>query len=341
MSTLAETQVGAQPETRELSYREAIRLALEHEMEQDPTVLLLGEDIGDAGGPFKTSEGLLKRFGPNRVFDTPIAENCFVGVGIGMAVTGFRPVVEIMFADFLAVAFDAIVNEAAKYRYMSGGKFAVPLTIRAIGGGTGRFGAQHSQTAESWFTGIPGLRVVAAATAPDAYGLLRSAIRDPNPVLFFEHKGLYVRKAEVTTGERGLVPIGKARVNRPGRDVTVVATLLMVERSLAAAATLAEEGVDVEVIDLRTLHPMDLDTLRRSVEKTGRLVTVEEQPKPQGWGNAVIASLAEAGVPFKTPPVRIALPDIPLAYSPGLEDAMLPGPASIAETIRQLVRAGR
>ena len=337
MSTPVETLSVPATAAAELTYREAIRLALQHEMAEDPTVLLLGEDVGEAGGVFKTSEGLFQRFGPNRVIDTPIAENCFVGVGIGLAVTGFRPVVEIMFADFLAVAMDAIVNEAAKYRFMSGGKFAVPLTIRAIGGGSGRFGAQHSQTAESWCAGIPGLKVVTAAAPADAYGLLRSAIRDPNPVLFLEHKALYLRKGRVQADSGGLVPIGKARVSREGGDVTVVATLLMLERSLAAADVLEKEGISVEVIDLRTIAPLDLPAVQRSVEKTGRLITVEEQPVVQGWGNAVIAHLAEQGVRFTAPPRRVGLPDYPMPYSPVLEDATLPQPTTIAAVARQVV----
>lgn len=340
VSTPAETLVATNFGVQELSYRDAIRLAMEHEMEQDPTVLLMGEDVGLPGGPFKTSEGLVARFGHNRILDTPIAENCFVGVGIGLAVTGFRPVVEIMFADFLAVAFDAVVNEAAKYRFMSGGKFAVPLTIRAIGGGTGRFGAQHSQTAESWFAGIAGLKVVAAATPADAYGLLRAAIREPNPVLFLEHKGLYVRKGQVDVGEVGIIPLGTARMRRTGRDATVVATLLMVERAVAAAETLSQEGIDVEVIDLRSIAPMDLDTIRASVQKTGGLITVEEQPIPQGWGSTLIASLVEAGVALKHPPRRVGLPDYPVPYSPPLEDGALPSAIQIATAIRQTVAGG-
>ncbi len=338
MPTRVEAPPATVARTQELTYRDAIRLAMEHEMEQDPRVLLLGEDVGDPGGPFKTSEGLIHRFGPNRILDTPIAENCFVGVGIGLAITGFRPVVEIMFADFLAVAMDAVVNEAAKYCFMSGGKIAVPLTIRAIGGGTGRFGPQHSQTTESWFAGIPGLKVVAAASPSDAYGLLRTAIRDPDPVLFLEHKGLYVRKDAVETGEGGLIPLGRARVRREGGQVTVVATLLMVDRALAAAELLAQEGIEAEVIDLRSLAPMDLPAIVRSVEKTGRLVTVEEQPVNQGWGNVVIASLVEAGTRFRVAPKRIGLPDFPMPYSPVLEDAVLPNGERIAAAIRPLVR---
>jgi pyruvate dehydrogenase E1 component beta subunit len=334
----AEASVASKPATSEMAYRDAICLALEHEMEADPTVLLLGEDVGDAGGPFKTSPGLLQRFGPDRVFDTPIAENCFVGVGIGLAVTGFRPVVEIMFADFLAVAMDSIVNEAAKYRFMSGGKFRVPLTIRAIGGGKGRFGAQHSQTCESWFTGIPGLRVVAAATPQDAYGLLRSAIRDPNPVLILEHKGLFARKGPVTTGELGLVPLGSAQVKRSGRDVTVVATLYMVDRALSAAEELARDGIDAEIIDLRSLAPLDLATIQRSVQKTGRLVTVEEQPRAGGWGSSLVGRLTEEGMRWASPPLRVTLPDIPMPYSPVLEDAVIPSAGQIAAAVSSVSR---
>lgn len=337
MSTLAEpTTTGIA--TRELTYREAIRLAMVHEMERDPTVLLLGEDVGDPGGPFKTDEGLLSQFGPQRVLDTPIAENCFVGVGIGLAITGFRPVVEIMFADFLAVASDAVVNEAAKFRFLAGGRFEVPLTIRAIGGATGRFGAQHSQTTESWYIGVPGLRIVAAATPADAYGLLRSAIRDPNPVIFYEHKGLYVRKGQVAVGSEGLVPLGAARVARRGHDVTVVATLLMVERALAAAEALSQEGVDVEVIDLRSLAPLDLETISESVTRTGRLVTVEEQHRPGGWGAEIVSSLVELGVPFNAPPRRLTLPDFPVPYSPTLEDAVLPAVDTIIEAVKSQIR---
>jgi acetoin:2,6-dichlorophenolindophenol oxidoreductase subunit beta len=337
VSTLAEV-AAAQPATQELTYREAIRLAMLHEMESDPRVLLLGEDVGDPGGPFKTDEGLLAKFGPNRILDTPIAENCFVGVGIGLAITGFRPIVEIMFADFLAVATDAVVNEAAKFRFLAGGRFEVPLTIRAIGGATGRFGAQHSQTTESWFIGIPGLRIVAASTPGDAYGLLRSAIRDPNPVIFYEHKALYVHKGPVAIGSDGLIPLGSARIARPGRDVTVVATLLMVERSLAAAEALANEGIDVEVIDLRSLAPIDMATITESVERTGRLLTVEEQHRPGGWGAELISSLVEGGHSFKASPRRLTLPDFPVPYSPVLEDAVLPRAETIADAVRAITR---
>lgn len=336
MSTLAEA-TAITPATQQVTYREAIRLAMLHEMESDPTVLLLGEDVGEPGGPFKTDEGLFAQFGPNRVIDTPIAENGFLGVGIGLAITGFRPVVEIMFADFLLTAADALVNEAAKFRFLAGGRFEVPLTVRAIGGATGRFGAQHSQTTESWYIGIPGLKVVAASTAADAYGLLRSAIRDPNPVLFYEHKGLYARKASVTTGFDGLVPLGKARVARPGEDVTIIGSLLMVERAMKAAENLAQEGIEAEVVDLRSLAPLDMETVSNSVGRTRRVLTVEEQHRPGGWGAEVISGLVEGGMRFAAPPRRLTLPDIPVPYSPPLEDAVVPGVDAIADAVRGLI----
>lgn len=333
MSTLTET-APVQASTQELTYREAIRLALLHEMERDSRVVLMGEDVGEAGGPFKTDEGLLARFGATRVLDTPIAENCFVGVAIGMALTGFRPVVEIMFSDFLAVAADALVNEAAKFRFLAGGRFQLPLTIRAIGGATGRFGAQHSQTTESWFIGVPGLKIVAAGTPGDAYGLLRSAIRDPNPVLFYEHKGLLVRKGPVVIGDDALIPLGTARIARPGKAVTVVASLLMVDRAIKAAEQLASEGIEIEVIDLRSLAPLDLQTIGESVGRTGRLLTVEEQHRPGGWGAEVISSLSEQGAQFAVAPRRLTLPDFPVPYSPPLEDLVVPDADAIVKAVR-------
>jgi acetoin:2,6-dichlorophenolindophenol oxidoreductase subunit beta len=336
MSTLAEA-ASLQTATQELTYREAIRLALLHEMENDPRVLLMGEDVGEAGGPFKTDEGLLAQFGATRVIDTPIAENGFLGVAIGLAITGFRPVVEIMFADFLLTAADALVNEAAKFRFLAGGRFEVPLTVRAIGGATGRFGAQHSQTTESWYIGVPGLRVVAAATPADAYGMLRSAIRDPNPVLFYEHKGLLVRKGPVTAGTGGLIPLGKARIARQGSDATVLASLLMVDRSMKAAEALAAEGIEIEVIDLRSLAPIDLETITESVKRTRRLLTVEEQHRPGGWGAEVISALAEQGQLLLKPPRRLTLPDFPVPYSPVLEDAVVPSAGAIGQAVRALL----
>lgn len=321
----------------ELTYRQAITAALDDEMAEDRAVLLMGEDVGAAGGVFKTNEGLIEKYGPERVFNTPISENGFVGVALGMGVRGLRPVVEIMFSDFLPSAGDAIVNELPKFRFMSGGQTSVPVTVRAIGGGTGRFGTQHSATGESWFIGLPGLRAVAAGSPRAAYELLRAAIRHDNPVLFFEHKGLYGRKGPV---RRGVVAeFGRAEVVRHGADVTIVATLLMVERSLAAAAALAEEGIDAEVIDLRWLSPLDLATLRSSVERTGRLVIAEEQVHAGGWGATVVSRLVSEGAKFASPPRAVSLPDdLLIPYSPPLEDAIIPSPDRIAEAARAAAR---
>jgi len=325
------------PAVEEMTYREAVRAALSDELSADPHVVFLGEDIGAAGGSFKTSDGLLAAFGPSRVIDTPISENGFVGAALGMAVTGMRPVVEIMFADFLPSAGDAMINELPKFRFMSGGQTDVPLTIRAIGGATGHFGTQHSATSESWFMQMPGLLVVTAGSPGSAYGLLRAAIRLDDPVLFLEHKGMYSHKGLVDRGAR-LPEVGKAEIVRPGRDVTVVATLLMVPRALEAAALLAAEGIEAEVIDLRWITPLDLDTIRESVNRTDRLAVVEEQVHMGGWGATIISLLAQEGLPENTMPRAVSLPNMPLAFSPPLEDAAVPSAERIAAALRELVQ---
>jgi pyruvate/2-oxoglutarate/acetoin dehydrogenase E1 component len=331
MSTLTEVAESAAVAELDLTYREAITAALDDEMAADDSVLLMGEDVASDGGVFKTNHGLVEKYGLERVRPTPICENGFVGVALGMSLAGLRPVVEVMFADFLPTAGDAVVNQLPKYRFMSGGQFAVPVTIRAISGAGGRFGTQHSATGESWFMGLPGLRVVTASSPGSAYELLRAAIRDPNPVLFHEHKGLYGRKGPVRRGMIG--EIGRAAVVRPGGDVTIVATLLMVERALAAAEMLADAGIDAEVIDLRWVRPLDLTTLNASVEKTGRLVVVEEQVHAGGWGAAIVSELTIGGVRWATPPRRVSLPDdLPIPYSPPLEDAVLPSIDRIVST---------
>ena len=323
--------------TTTLTYREAVNAALEDEMEHDERVLLMGEDVGADGGVFKTNGGLAERF-PGRVLNTPICENTFVGVAIGMSVTGLRPVVEIMFSDFLPTAGDAIVEELPKFRFMSGGQCAVPVTVRSIGGGTGRFGTQHSATGESWFMGLPGLKIACAGTPAGAYGLLRAAIQEDDPVLIFEHKGLYGRKGEVLRGEAGIARVGKASVDREGTDVTIVSTLLMTDRSLAAADSLAEQGVSAEVIDLRWLRPLDIDTIRASVEKTGRLVVAEEQVHRGGWGATVISELTMGGIEWRRPPRAVSLPEhLLIPYSPTLEDAVIPSAESIAEAASALL----
>ena len=334
MSTQTETEATAEAAaTTELTYRDAINVALDDAMAADDAVLLMGEDVTSDGGVFKTNTGLVEKYGTERVRNTPICENGFLGVALGMSLVGLRPVVEFMFADFLPSAGDVIVNQLPKYRYMSGGQTAVPVTIRSICGATGRFGTQHSATGESWFMHLPGLRIVTASSPGSAYSLLRAAIDDPNPVLFFEHKGLYGRKGTVNRGE--IAEIGQAAVLRPGSDVTIVATLLMVERSLAAAEQLAGEGIDAEVIDLRWLRPLDLPAVRSSVDKTGRLVVVEEQVHAAGWGATIVSELTIGGVRWASAPRRLSLPDdLPIPYTPTLEDQVLPGVEGIVATAR-------
>jgi len=333
MSTLTEAAPStAQPEAVELTYREAVNAAIEDAMADDPAVVLMGEDVNADGGVFKTNYGLPDRF-PGRVIPTPICENGFMGVALGMSITGMRPVVEIMFADFLPMAGDAIVNQLPKYRFMSGGQFTVPVTVRVIAGGGGRFGTQHSATAESWYMAQPGMRLAAASSPQAAYELLRAAIRNDDPVLVFEHKALYPRKGLVRRGS--VSDIGTARVVREGNDVTIVGSLLMVERSLHAAETLAAEGISAEVIDLRWVRPIDLPTIEASVRKTGRLVIAEEQWHEGGWGATVISELVQRGVAFKAPPVAVSLPhDLLIPYSPTLEDEMIPTAERIAAAAR-------
>ena len=323
--------------TVELTYREAIGAALAAELEADPTVLLMGEDVATAGGVFKTNEGLPERFGLERIRNTPICENGFIGVALGMAVTGLRPVVEIMFSDFLPTAGDAIVNELPKFRFMSGGQCVVPVTVRAIGGATGRFGTQHSATGESWYMGLPGLKVATAGTPASAYGVLRAAIRSDDPVLFFEHKGLYGRKGAVELGEGGILEIGKAGVLRQGSDVTVLSTLLMADRASAAADLLAQEGIAAEVLELRWIRPIDYATIIESVSRTGRLLIVEEQVHAGGWGATVISELIMRGVPMARPQALSLPDDLLISYSPTLEDAIIPSVEVIAERIRTAV----
>ena len=337
MSTLVEAVHSGTVTEVEFTYREAINAALEDEMAADSTVVLIGEDVQADGGVFKTNIGLLERFGPARVRSTPICENGFMGVALGMSLTGLRPVVEIMFSDFLPSAGDAIVNQLPKYRYMSGGQFSVPVTIRSISGALGRFGTQHSATGESWFMSLPGLRVVTASSPGSAYELLRTAIRDNNPVIFHEHKAMYARKGIVRRG--AVAQLGKAEVLRTGTDITIVATLLMVERALAAAAALEAEGMSAEVIDLRWIRPLDLPTVGASVAKTGRLVIAEEQVHAGGWGATIISELAMAGQVWRSVPQSVGLPyDIPIPYSPPLEDEVIPSAERIAAAARAALR---
>jgi pyruvate/2-oxoglutarate/acetoin dehydrogenase E1 component len=336
MSTQLENAASEMADVTQMTYREAVRSALADELASDPRVMMMGEDVASAGGVFKTNEGLPEEF-PGRVVNTPICENTFIGVAIGMAITGMRPIVEIMFSDFLPTAADAIMEELPRMRFMSGGQCSLPVTIRSMGGGGGRFGTQHSATAESWFMGLPGLKVGTAGTPAGAYAMLRAAIRDEDPVLLIEHKALMMRKGPVARGEHAIAEVGRAVVERKGRNVTIVSTLLMTDRSLLAAEQLAAEGIDAEVIDLRWLRPLDYDTVRASVEKTGRLVVAEEQVHAAGWGATLISRLAMDGVALAAPPRAVSLPDdLLIAYSPPLEDAIIPSADAIAQAARDV-----
>ena len=299
--------------------RQAVGRALADEMEHDPTVILMGEDIGAAGGAFKATEGLFEQFGPRRVLDTPISEMGFVGAGVGAAATGLRPVVEIMFIEFLGVALDELVTEGARMRYLSRGRLSVPLTVRAAAGAGLGFGCQHSQMLEHWFTATPGLKVVVPSDPASAYGLLRAAIRDDDPTVVLEHKALYGDRGEVTVGEEGLLPLGRARLRRTGGDVTVVGIGATVKTALEAA-DLAGGEWSADVVDLLTLVPWDQETVIESVTRTGRLVVVEEGVENGGWGADIVAAVTQQAFgSLVVPPLRITAPDAPIPYSGGLE----------------------
>ena len=321
----------------QLTYRAAVSAAIAQEMRRDDSVVFLGEDIAAAGGVFKTTEGLLDEFGPTRVRDTPISEQAIVGAAMGAAMTGLRPIAEIMFSDFFAVCWDIVVNQIAKTRFMSDGQCTFPLVIRCANGGGARFGAQHSQSVENWAMAIPGLKVVAPSNAADVKGLLAASIRDPDPVLFFEQKSMYGMKADVPEGEH-VVPLGKAAIAREGSDVTIVALAAMVPRALKAAETLqSDHGISAEVIDLRTLVPLDTTTIFESVSKTARLVTVEENPRLCGWGAEVSSIVAEElFYDLDGPIIRVTTPHIPLPSADTLEDAVMPSPARIVENVLKL-----
>ena len=322
----------------ELSYREAVTAAISQEMRLDSNVVFLGEDIAAAGGVFKTTQGLLEEFGPDRVRDTPISEQAIIGAAMGAAMTGLRPVAEIMFSDFFAVCWDLVANQIAKTRYMTDGQCSFPLVIRSANGGGSRFGAQHSQSVENWAMAVPGLKVVAPARPADVKGLLAAAIRDPDPVLFFEQKSLYATKGDVPEAEH-VVPLGEARVVRSGGDVTIVALAAMVLRAEQAAETLEQEhGISATVVDVRSLVPLDTKTILEEVSKTGRLVTVEENPRLCGWGAEIVSIVAEELFwELDGPAVRVTTPHIPLPSADALEDAMLPSPARIVDAVRGLV----
>jgi pyruvate dehydrogenase E1 component beta subunit len=319
----------------ELTYRDAVAAAIAQEMKRDPNVVFLGEDIADAGGVFKATVGLLDQFGPDRVRDTPISEQAILGAAMGAAMTGLRPIAEIMFSDFFAVCWDIVANEMAKMRYMTNGQVKVPVVIRSANGGGVRFGAQHSQAVENWAMAVPGLKVVAPSTPADVIGLFAASVRDDDPVLFFEQKSLYGIKGEVPDGEH-VDKLGTAKIVRPGDDVTVVALAAMVPRAVEAAERLQkEEGISVQVIDVRSLVPLDTQTILSETVRTGRLVTVEENPRLCGWG-AEISSIAseECFYDLDGPIVRITTPHIPLPAADALEDLALPSVDRIFDTIR-------
>ncbi|MCR4307073.1 MAG: alpha-ketoacid dehydrogenase subunit beta [Candidatus Berkelbacteria bacterium] len=326
---------------KEIAYREGISKAIADEMRQDPRVLIMGEDIAESEGPLKTTLGLFKEFGPERVRDTPISETAFVGAALGLAIAGYRPIVEIMFADFLGVCFDQIANSIAKHRFMSGGQMSAPLVIRIIGGGGLRFGPQHSQTCESWLLSVPGLKIVAPSSPAEAYGMLRAAIKDPDPVLVLEHKALLGVKGPVNLSEDGITDIRQPAVRNQGSDVTIVATLAMVEQARKAADALTKKGIHAEVIDLRVLRPLDPTIIVDSVKKTSRLITVEEQSLLGGWGSHIVAAVVEQAFDYlDAPPVRIGLPESPLPYSPSLEDNAIPDSDDIQKAVCLLLEKG-
>jgi len=320
----------------EQTYLEAIRAGLHEEMSRDASVYLFGEDVA-LGGPFGVTHGLAEAFGKNRVVNTPISERTVMGLAIGAALSGLRPVIEIMFIDFITLAMDQLVNHAAKLHYMSGGQLKIPLTVRVQCGISGTMGAHHSQSLESWFLHVPGLKAVMPANAADAKGLLKSAVRDDNPVIFIEHRGLYWSRGQVPGGDM-TVPIGKASVLRDGKDVTIVATAKTVQSSIDVAEDLSRTGVSVEVIDPRTLSPLDIATIAASVKKTGRLVIVHEAVEQGGIGAEIASRVQQEAFYFLDSPIlRIAAPFAPVPASPSLEKYFVPGKAQIIDAVRKVL----
>jgi pyruvate dehydrogenase E1 component beta subunit len=319
----------------ELTYRDAVARGLAQEMERDERVVLIGEDVAKAGGVFKTTAGLFERFGPTRVRDTPISEEAITGMIMGAAMNGLRPVGELMFSDFLATCWDIVTNQIAKTRYMTDGQVELPLVIRTANGGGARFGGQHSQSLENWAMAVPGLKVVAPSSPVDVVGLLAAAIRDPDPVVFFEHKMQFPVKGEIPDGEV-VDTLGTARVLRDGSDATIVALAAMVPKAISAAQALAAEGISVEVIDLRSLVPLDTQAVFASVSKTSRLFTVEENPRLVGWGAEVSSIVAEELFwNLDGPIVRITTPHIPLPAADDLEDLAIPSIERIVDTVHR------
>ena len=323
---------------RKIAYREALKEALREEMRRDSRVFLLGEDIGRYwGGAFKVTKGLAEEFGDERVRDTPISESAIIGAAVGAAITGMRPVAEIMFGDLTALAMDQIANQAAKIRYMFGGQAKCPIVVRTPFGAGVNIAAHHSQSLEAWFMHVPGLYVAVPSTPYDAKGLLKTAIRSDNPVVFCEHKLLYPLEGEVPEGEY-TIPFGVADVKREGKDVTVVATLFMVHKALNAAEELEEEGISVEVVDPRTLTPLDKQAIIKSVKKTGRIVIVTEDCKTAGVSAEIAAVVAEEAIDYLDAPIkRVAEPDTPIPFSPPLEQYVIPDEKAIIKAVKEVV----
>ncbi|MFE6171172.1 alpha-ketoacid dehydrogenase subunit beta [Streptomyces sp. NPDC056464] len=319
-----------------ISYREAVAEGIAREMRRDPSVVCLGEDIGEAGGVFKTTVGLFKEFGPERVWDTPISEQAIVGAAMGAAMTGMRPVAEIMFSDFLACCWDYLANEIPKVRYMTGGQVTVPLVVRTANGGGLGFGAQHSQATENWALTVPGLKIAAPATPADVIGMMAAAIRSDDPVVFFEHKGLLASKGAPPPPDH-VVELGRAAVVREGADVTLVALASMVPVALKAAELLSGEGIEAEVVDLRCLVPLDVTTVLTSLGRTSRLVTVEENPYQGGWGATLVSVVADEGFGLLDAPVRrVAGECVPLPFADALEERVIPTVDKVVAAVRGL-----
>jgi pyruvate/2-oxoglutarate/acetoin dehydrogenase E1 component len=318
-----------------LEFRHAIREALAEELERDERVVFFGEDVALPGGVFAVTGGLQERFGPDRVFDTPISELALAGAAYGAAVTGLRPVFEIMFGDFMALPMDSLVNQAAKFWYISNEQGTVPLVVRSAVGAGGRFGAIHSQIHATWFQGVPGLKIVFPSSPAEAKGLLKASIRDDNPVIFLEHKRLYSVKGPAPEGDDVVIPLGQANVARTGDDVTIVSAGKGSADALAAADALAEDGIDAEVVDLRTLRPLDVATVLASVAKTNRLVAVEEGPRTGGWATGLLGAVAEQGLHDLDDAWIVATDETPVPYAPTLEDAFLPDAKAIVASVRE------
>jgi len=321
---------------REITFAQAINEALAEEMRRDPTVFIIGEDVAEAGTPFKVLSGLVKEFGAARVIDSPISEAGIAGLGVGAAMTGMRPVVDIMFGDFITLTMDQLVNQAAKIHYMSGGKLKVPLVLRTTLGASRRSAAQHSQSLHAWVSHIPGLKVAVPATPYDAKGLLKSAVRDDNPVVFFEDKMMYQLKGSVPA-EEYLIPLGVADVKRPGKDITLVATSSMVQVALAAAQALASDRISAEVVDVRTTSPLDKETLIESARKTSRAIVIDEGYQGYGVTAEIAAIIAEGAFYYLDAPVRrIGAMDVPVPFSPVLEDQTVPTPEKVVTVAKAL-----